>query len=121
MSTTTPALDLDELVRAIEARDAAAQLALYTDDAVVTVVDRDHGPSRALTFRGRDEIGAFLEDVSGREMVHKVDRVVQDESGAAYSLGCKYPDGTRVRCITVLEVRDGRISRQDGVQAWDAA
>jgi ketosteroid isomerase-like protein len=119
MSTTTPALDLDGLVRAIEARDAAAQLALYADDAVVTVVDRDHGPSTQLTFRGRDEIRSHLEDVFGREMTHKVERAVQDESGAAYALGCEYPDGTRVRCLAVLDVRDGRISRLDGVQAWD--
>jgi ketosteroid isomerase-like protein len=120
-ATTTQRLDLDALARAIESRDSASQLAMYADDAVVSVVDRDHGPSKPLVFKGRDEIGAYLEDVFGREMTHKVERVVQDGSGAAYALACEYPDGTRVRCITVLEVSDGRISRQDGVQAWDAA
>ena len=57
----------------------------------------------------------------GREITHKVERAVNDGPGAAYVLGCEYPDGTRVRCIAVLDVRDGLIVRQDGVQAWDAA
>jgi ketosteroid isomerase-like protein len=121
MSTTASRLDLGALTRAIESRDAAGQLALYADDAVLSVVDRDHGPSKPLVFRGRDEIGAHLEDLTGREMTHTVERAVADGGGVAYSLGCEYPDGTRVRCITVLEVRDGLIVRQDGVQAWDAA
>ena len=121
MSTTTSRLDLDALTRAIEARDAAGQLELYAEDAVVSVVDRDHGPSTPLEFKGRDEIGVFLEDLFGREITHKVERAVNDGPGAAYVLACEYPDGTRVRCITVLDVRDGLIVRQDGVQAWDAA
>jgi|SRR4051794_23617385 hypothetical protein len=121
MSSTATRLDLDALTRAIESRDAAGQLALYADDAILSVVDRDHGPSKPLVFTGREEIGAYLADLFGREMTHRVERAVSDGSGAAYALGCEYPDGTRVRCITVLDVRDGLIARQDGVQAWDAA
>src|SRR4051812_27334565 len=98
MSSTATRLDLDALARAIESRDAAGQLALYADDAVVSVVDRDHGPSRPLVFTGHAEIGAFLEDLFGREMTHPVERKVSDGQGAAYVLGCEYPDGTRVRC-----------------------
>jgi hypothetical protein len=36
-----------------------------------------------------------------------------------FTQDCTYPDGTRVFCIAVLELRDGLIERQTVVQAWD--
>ena len=44
---TTPA-GLADLPRAIQERDAAAQAALYADDAVLTTIDAEHGPSNPL-------------------------------------------------------------------------
>jgi ketosteroid isomerase-like protein len=121
MSTgTTTQFDLAALSRATESRDAEAQLALYADDAVIQIVDRDHQPSNPLVIQGREQIRAYLEDLYGREMTHRVERALLGSAGAAYILGCAYPDGTRVRCSMVLDLRDGLIVRQDGVQAWDA-
>jgi hypothetical protein len=42
-----------------------------------------------------------------------------DETGAAYTQACRYPDGTQVLCATVLELDAGLISRQTVVQVWD--
>lgn len=112
--------DTEALRRGIEHRDADALLALYAPDAEYLVVDRDNPPSKPLSLRGRDAIGAYLRDVCGRDMTHRLTHVVADAEQAAFLQSCAYPDETRVLCAAVLELRDGRIVRQTGVQAWDA-
>ena len=39
---------------------------------------------------------------------------------AAFAQACRYPDGTRVLCLAMLDLRDGLIVRQTAVQEWDA-
>jgi hypothetical protein len=117
--TTIHTFDLNTFKRAIEERDASAQLALYADGAEVTLVDRISRPSAPRVLRGREEIQAWIEDVCGRDMTHRVQHTVQDEGGAAFTEACRYPDGTGVVCATVLEVDNGLVARQIGVQAWD--
>src|SRR5690606_1555644 len=34
----------------------------------------------------------------------------------AFSQACTYPDGTRVYCLAVLDLKDGKITNQTGVQ-----
>ncbi|HYM54431.1 MAG TPA: nuclear transport factor 2 family protein [Solirubrobacteraceae bacterium] len=117
--TTTHTFDLSTFKQAIEERDASAQLAMYADDAEVTLVDRVSRPSAPRVLRGREEIQAWIEDVCGRDMTHRVQHTVQDEDGAAFTEACRYPDGTGVVCATVLELDNGLVTRQIGVQAWD--
>lgn len=119
MTTTTQTFDLAALKRGIEERDASAQLALYAEDAEVTLIDRAAPPGAPRVLRGRDEIQAWIEDVCGRDMTHRVQHTVQDERGAAFTEACRYPDGTRVMCATVLEIAGGLVIRQTAVQAWD--
>jgi ketosteroid isomerase-like protein len=120
MSTsTTPTFDFAELRRALEERDSAAQLALYADDAEVTLVDRINTPGSPRLLRGREEIRAWIEDICERDMTHRVETQVLNEHGAAYTEACRYPDGTNVLCAALLELRNGQIARQVGVQAWD--
>lgn len=120
MSTTAQTtFDLAALKRAIEERDAAAQLALYAPDAEVRLVDRVTTPGRPRVLRGRDEIAGWIEDVCAREMTHRVDGEVAAGGRAAFAEACRYPDGTNVLCMTVLEVRDGLIASQLAIQAWD--
>jgi ketosteroid isomerase-like protein len=121
MSTsTTPMFDFAELKRALEERDATAQLALYADDAEVTLVDRINTPRSPRVLHGREEIRAWIEDISGRDITHRVEMHVVGNDGAAFTEACRYPDGTNVLCAAVLELCDGRIAREVGVQAWDA-
>ncbi|MGB2710040.1 MAG: nuclear transport factor 2 family protein [Conexibacter sp.] len=120
MSATT-GLDLDALKRAIESSDAAAQIALYAPDAEVITVDSQNPPSSPRRLAGIDEIRTMIEDVCARDMTHELTRVVADGEHVAYTEACRYADGTRVLCTAVLDVRDGKIVRQEGVQAWDEA
>ena len=118
MSTTT-SFDLSRLTRGIETRDAAEQLALYAPDATVTIADPNDQPSSPRVLRGHEQIGPWLEDTYGREMSHSVENAVHDDQGAAFTVSCRYPDGTRVLCATVLSLAGGRIDEQTIVQVWD--
>jgi hypothetical protein len=120
MSTPTATrFDLAALKDAIERSDADAQLALYAPDAEVRLVDRITTPGRPRVLRGRDEIAGWIRDVCGRDMTHRVDQEVVGDGRAAFAESCRYPDGTNVLCMTVLDVAGGRIVRQLAIQAWD--
>ena len=118
--TTMKTLDVTSLARAIETRDAAGQLAVYGPDAELTLVDHDNPPSRPRVLRGTDEIGAHLADVCARDMTHEVRATVADSGRIAFQVACRYGDGTQVLCLCVADVEDGRITRQQTVQAWDS-
>jgi hypothetical protein len=118
MSTTTT-FDLGRFTRAAEERDASTQLAMYAPSATVTIADRITQPGAPRVLRTPDEIRGWLEDTYGRDMTHSVRHRVSDDTGAAYTQACRYPDGTNVLCATVIELRDGLISDQTVVQAWD--
>jgi SnoaL-like domain len=118
MSTITT-FDLDRFVRAAEERDAATQLSMYGPEATVTVVDKDNQPGSPRVLHGQAEIKGYLDDVAGRDLTHSVQRQVRDEAGAAFTLACRYPDGTNVLCATVFKVDGGQISDQTILQAWD--
>ena len=120
MSTpATPTFDFGEFKRALEERDSTAQLALYAPDAKVTLIDRINTPSSPRVLHGHEEIRTWVEDICERDMTHRVDMQVLGNGGAAFTEACRYPDGTNVLCAAVLELRDGQIARQVGVQAWD--
>jgi ketosteroid isomerase-like protein len=120
--TTIPStsIDADAFRRAFSDRDADALLALYADDASVELVDHLNQPSTPRRIRGREELGAHLRDVFAREMTHAVDIVAVAADALGYVVRCTYPDGTKVVCAATAELRDGRIVREVGVQAWDA-
>ena len=117
--TTTTAFDLATFARAIEERDASTQLAMYAEDAEVTLADRVNQPSAPRVLGSKEEIRVWLEDACARDMVHEVGLTVADGNGAAFTEDCRYPDGKRVLCVSVLELADGLIVRQIGAQAWD--
>ena len=118
MSTTIT--DLDELARAIESRDADAQIAAYAEDAVLENVDAEHPPSSPVVLRGRAAIADQLRDVAGRDMEHRVTEAFVAGDRGALRVDCRYPDGTQVACVATLELRDGLIVRQRQLQTWDS-
>jgi hypothetical protein len=118
MSTITT-FDLDRFARAAEERDAATQLSMYGPDATVTIVDPITQPGKPRVLGTREQITAWLEELCGRDMTHSVGHRVLDDAGAAFTLTCRYPDGTTVLCATVLELESGLISGQTVVQVWD--
>jgi hypothetical protein len=118
MSTITT-FDLDRFARAAEERDAATQLSMYSPDATVTIADQIAQPSAPRVLHNRGEIKTWLEATYGRDMTHSVQHRVSDDTGAAYTVACRYPDGTNVLCATVIELDGGVIAGQTVVQVWD--
>lgn len=114
-----PAFDTDALRRGIEADTPENLVSLYADDAELRIVDRNTQPSRPKVLHGRDEIAAMLDDVYSRDMTHKLEQCVVQGDRAAYSESCVYPDGVRVLSESMLSLRDGRITEQTLIQAWD--
>ncbi len=119
MTTTQTTFSSGTLRRGIEERDASTLLALYAEDAELRIVDRTHPPSSPLILLGRTAIGRHLEEVSSRDMTHALTHTVVGDGSVAYVEECRYPDGSRVLCTAVLDLADGMIVRQIGVQAWD--
>ena len=107
------------LKRAIEGRNARALAALYGEDAVVQVIDRDNPPSKPRNLEGKSAIASYFEDVCGRDMTHKVENGVAVGNRLAFTQSCAYPDGTKVFCSAMVELKGGKIARQTVVQAWD--
>jgi hypothetical protein len=107
------------LKRAIEGRKAAALAGLYADDAVVQVIDRDNPPSKPRNLQGKSAIASYFADVCGRDMTHKVESGVAVGNRLAFTQSCAYPDGTKVFCSAMVDLKGGKISRQVVVQAWD--
>ncbi|MDQ3912516.1 MAG: nuclear transport factor 2 family protein [Actinomycetota bacterium] len=120
MTTRAPGgLDIEALRRAIEESDAETLIGFYADDAEVRTVNKNATPSSPQVLRGREEISAYLRDVCGREMTHRVENEVVGDGRIAFMEACEYPDGTRVLGAETLELRDGKIARQVNVEAWD--
>jgi ketosteroid isomerase-like protein len=118
---TITTFDLDRFARAAEERDAATQLSMYGEDAVVTINNKLSQPGAPRVLRGREEIKGWLDDMYARDMTHKVQHRVLNETGAAYTQACRYPDGTNVLCATVIELEGGVISGQTVLETWDEA
>ena len=116
---TSRSFDAEAFRRGIEERDAETLLGLYADDAKLHVVDRNDQPSHPKIISGRAAIGEYLADVCGRDMTHTIERLVVSGDNAAFVQSCRYPGGAGVLCIAVLDLSDGLIIRQSGVQAWD--
>jgi hypothetical protein len=105
--------------KAIESRDGRALSGFYTDDALLRIVDRNNPPSKPREVKGKAAIATFWDDICSRAMTHKVETSVADGDRLAFSQACAYPDGVKVLCLTLCELKGGRIAKQTVVQAWD--
>ncbi|MFB8247139.1 nuclear transport factor 2 family protein [Streptomyces sp. NPDC001046] len=120
MGTTTDAVfDRETLRRGLEGDTPDILMSLYADDAELRIVDRTSQPSHPKVLHGREEIGRMLEDVYSRDMTHTLEHCVVQGDEAAYSESCQYADGVRVLSESMLSLRDGKITEQTLVQAWD--
>jgi ketosteroid isomerase-like protein len=117
--TDTKQFDVTAFVAAIEGRDAEGQVAAFSDDAELTVIDHEHPPSNPLVLRGSEALRAHFTDVCGRDMTHEVTTATATDDRLTVEVACRYADGTRVACLSVSRLGDGRITSQRGLQAWD--
>lgn len=111
--------DLEALRRGHEQHDAATLSSLYTDDAVLDIVDSTSPPSDPRRLDGIDAIRAYYEDVCDREMTHRVEAAFADGEHLAFRVACRYDTGERVLTSETCRLRDGKIARETLVQAWD--
>jgi hypothetical protein len=118
MSLNQPTIS--NLRKVVEGRDSAGLKALYANDAVLTIVDTINSPSKPRIIKGATDIGAYFDDVCGRDMTHTLDSGVVDDTHLAFVEGCRYPDGTRVIASAMAELGPGGIMKQTIVQAWDS-
>jgi ketosteroid isomerase-like protein len=118
--TSRHEVNVAELKRAIEGRDAKALTAYYAEDALLRIIDQDNPPSKPRELKGKQAIAAYFDDVCGRAISHHVETGVSNGKAIAFTEACTYPDGAKVFCAAMLEIEDGKIVRQTAVQAWDA-
>ncbi len=107
------------LKRAIEGRDAKALADMYADDALMLVIDRDHPPSNPHRLAGKAAIARYFGDVCGRDITHMVENGLAMGNRLAFTQSCTYPDGAKVFCSAMLDLKGGKIAQQTVVQAWD--
>jgi ketosteroid isomerase-like protein len=119
MPTKTDEVTGASIKRAIEARDGHTLASFYADDAVLRIVDRNNPPSRPREVKGRAAIRTFWDDVCSRAMTHKVETSIAEGNRLAFTQACAYPDGAKVFCVAMLELKAGKIAKQTVVQAWD--
>jgi hypothetical protein len=117
--TTLNTVSVADLKRAIEGRDAKTLIGFYEENATLRIIDHENAPSKPRELKGKAAIAAYYEDVCGRAMTHRIESGVSDGKQLAYTQVCTYPEGGKVFCVAMLELKNGKIVRQTAVQAWD--
>lgn len=118
-TSKTSSVSGNALKQAIEARDGRMLSSFYADDATLRIVDRNNPPSKPREVKGRLAITTFWDDICSRAMTHKVETSIENGKQLAFSQACAYPDGMKVLCLALCDLKDGKIARQTVVQAWD--
>ena len=58
-----------------------------------------------------DRLAAFL--------THMIENGIAAGNRLAFTQSCTYPDGAKVFCSAMLDLKSGKIAQQTVVQAWD--
>jgi hypothetical protein len=119
MDTKTNAVTGAAIKQAIESRDGRMLSGFYAEDALLRIVDRNNPPSKPREVKGRTAITTFWDDICSRAMTHRVETNIAEGDRLAFSQACAYPDGMKVLCLALCELKGGKIARQTVVQAWD--
>jgi ketosteroid isomerase-like protein len=119
MSTKT-VLDLEAIKNAVRNGGAAGLTEYITDDIEFTQIDQRTPPTTPARYTGRESLMALAEDLERRGIRMQVDDGFIAGDRGALRMVCTYPDGTQVVENTLLTLRDGKVARWSGVQAWDA-
>ena len=114
MDTKINSVTGQAIKQAIETRDGRALSSFYADDAVLHIVDRNNPPSKPREVKGRNAITTFWVHICSRAMTHKVETSIENGKQIAFSQACAYPDGMKVLCIALCEIKGGQIARNRG-------
>ena len=120
MPTNAHAVSVSEIKYAIENRDGRRLANMYADDAVLRVV----GPGQPTEQAARDQGQGGNQRVLGGRV--RPDHDPQGRGGGCRkrqarltAQACAYPEGGKVLCHAMLELKDGKIAQQTAVQVWD--
>ena len=108
-------LDFGAMRRAIERCDPDLILGFYAEEANLSIVNADVPQASPFELSGKAEIAKHLRAAFGQETSHRLEGEVVGEDRVTFREACEYPDGGRVLVETTLEVRDGKIIRQEDV------
>jgi ketosteroid isomerase-like protein len=117
MSATATPFDVMALRRADDA--IAALDAALADDVEWVEIDQRTQPHAPAVVRGRANVIAGIRAAHERGLVSKVTDGFAAGDRAAFTVVCTYPTGEQVFSNALADVRDGKIARWVGVQAWD--
>ena len=112
-------LDFGSLRQAIERCDPDLILGFYAEEANLSIVNADVPQASPFELCGKAEIAKHLRAAFGQQASHRVEGEIVGEDRVTFREACKYPDGARVLVETTLEVRDGKIIRQEDVVTND--
>jgi ketosteroid isomerase-like protein len=116
---TATSFDVATLKRGYEEWDIEALLGLYDDDFELTQIDRDNPPSAPRTRRGKDMLRGMLEHCAAAGVRATVENAVAGDGRAAATITCEFPGGRKVLANAVLEVENGRVTRELDVLSGD--
>jgi hypothetical protein len=71
------------------------------------IIDRNNPTSRPREINGKTAISQYWDDVCGRTVTHKVETIVAQGNRLTFMEGCAYPEGGKVLCVPMLELRGG--------------
>jgi ketosteroid isomerase-like protein len=117
MSATTVPFDVAALRRADDA--IAALDAALADDVEWIEIDQRTQPHAPSVTYGRAAVIAGIRAAHERGLVSRVTDGFATADRAALTVTCTYPTGEQVACNALADLRDGKIVRWVGVQAWD--
>ena len=118
MSTHTD-LDLDQIKNAVDNGGVAGLADYATDDIELSEIDQNTPPAAPAVYAGREALNALAEDLERRGVRMRIDDGFIAGDRGALRVVCTHPDGKQVVEHTLLTLRDGKITRWSGVQAWD--
>jgi len=119
MSTITNASPFDVAALRRAPDPIAALAAALADDVEWIEIDRRTPPASPSVTHGRAAVIANIRAAHERGLVSRVTDGFATADRAALTVTCTYPTGEQVVCNVLADVRDGRIVRWAGVQAWD--
>lgn len=118
MSTHT-GLDLDAIKNAAHNGGVAGLADYATDDIELSEIDHNTPPAAPAVYAGREALSALAEDLERRGVRMQIDDGFIAGDRGALRVICTHPDGKQVVEHALLTLRDGKIARWSGVQAWD--
>jgi SnoaL-like domain len=109
----TGVLDFDALRHAIEGADPDALLGFYSEDAGLRIVHASLPDGAAFELKGRSQIERYLHAVCDQQVErHLEGEAVREGDRISFTEECEYPEGSRIRVKTILEIEEGLIQHQ---------